>query len=208
MAIATKNSNNSLHSLELAGYGGAPADWSNCFYPDDLPPEWQMAYYANEFSTVLLPASFWQGKTDFQRLAESWLLETRDSFRFHAEITTSLLRSPEGMLACRQVMEVLGARLAGILLHEEALPELPASLAQYTCHVLQAGHWLAEAHTASAQQLGIWQAHQPLSPLALRERFTHLLQQAGGQDVLLFLDMPWASVEQVRLMQQLYGIAS
>ena len=42
------------HGLRLGARGWRHAHWENDFYPDDLPPDWQLAYYANEFSTVLV----------------------------------------------------------------------------------------------------------------------------------------------------------
>lgn len=33
------------------------------FYPDDLPEDWQLSYFANCFRTTLLPASLDTGRT-------------------------------------------------------------------------------------------------------------------------------------------------
>lgn len=35
-------------------------DWNGDYYPDDLPSDWQLAYYANDFNAVLLPQSRWR----------------------------------------------------------------------------------------------------------------------------------------------------
>lgn len=32
------------------------SSWLGSFYPEDLPEEWRLSYYANEFHTVLVPA--------------------------------------------------------------------------------------------------------------------------------------------------------
>jgi len=58
--------------------------WQNCFYPDDLPQDWRLSYYANEFSTVLVPQSQWQASwqaegADF----EQWAEDVPEGFRFY-----------------------------------------------------------------------------------------------------------------------------
>lgn len=42
--------------------------WQGSFYPDDLPTDWQLPYYANEFSTVLL--EYQQAKVSAPQLLE------------------------------------------------------------------------------------------------------------------------------------------
>lgn len=34
-------------------------DWLQSYYPDDLPPEWRLAYYANDCGCVLVPHRRW-----------------------------------------------------------------------------------------------------------------------------------------------------
>ena len=56
--------------------------WQNSFYPDDLPQDWRLAYYANEFSAVLVPASIWQAE---QVNLEDWADEVGQGFRFYLQ---------------------------------------------------------------------------------------------------------------------------
>lgn len=51
----------------LGTVGWERADWLGSYYPLDLPPEWRLAYYANDCSCVLLPAAAWCA-VDRQRL--------------------------------------------------------------------------------------------------------------------------------------------
>ncbi len=54
--------------------------WLGCFYPDDLPEDWRLSYYANEFSGVLLPQDKWcNDNADF----EQWLEDVPEGFRFY-----------------------------------------------------------------------------------------------------------------------------
>ncbi len=45
------------YKLHIGSYGWQHKTWDNSFYPDDLPMEWQFAYYANEYSVIMIP---WQ----------------------------------------------------------------------------------------------------------------------------------------------------
>ena len=47
-------------TLEVGGYGWRRRDWDEDFYPEDLPPDWRLAFYANEFQTVCVPAAYWR----------------------------------------------------------------------------------------------------------------------------------------------------
>ena len=73
------------------------------FYPDELPPEWRLSYYAHFFGCVLVSAAAWRAAGAAG--AASWLADTPAGFRF-------LLESGEGV---RVVAAVLGARCAGIV---------------------------------------------------------------------------------------------
>lgn len=62
--------------------GWRHAAWENSFYPDDLPQEWQLAYYGNEFDVTLIPADYWQQGLS---AVEAWLDETDTSPQFVCE---------------------------------------------------------------------------------------------------------------------------
>ena len=50
------------------------------FYPEDLPEDWRLTYYANEFSAVLLPRACWVG-VSLEQL-RVWRDDVSESFRF------------------------------------------------------------------------------------------------------------------------------
>lgn len=68
--------------LELAAYGWRGSEW-NFLYPDDLPSEWRLDYYANTFDTIVVPATAWQDATIDE--ARGWLDEVPAGFRFYWE---------------------------------------------------------------------------------------------------------------------------
>ncbi|MGB5564256.1 MAG: hypothetical protein WBN02_18285 [Sedimenticolaceae bacterium] len=45
--------------LLLGTVGWERPDWLQGYYPDDLPPEWRLAYYANDCGCVVLSAETW-----------------------------------------------------------------------------------------------------------------------------------------------------
>lgn len=88
----------------IASLGWDHAAWSGAFYPDDLPPEWRLAYYANEFRAVVVPAALWRGAD--AGTAAQWAADTAEGFRF-------LLEAAAGAPAAALV-QALGDRYAGM----------------------------------------------------------------------------------------------
>lgn len=46
-------------SLSLGAYNIFTDAWLNEFFPEDLPADWRIEYYSNEFDLLHLPASLW-----------------------------------------------------------------------------------------------------------------------------------------------------
>lgn len=189
-------------SLTLAAYGWCPADWLQAFYPDDLPEDWRNTYYANEFSTVLLAAGDWV-QPDAQ--ASHWREDLQADFSFYLEITPALLRADHWKAVQAAIETHLSGQVKGLLLPEACVSALPASW-QFPLHLLSLERLLAEMPAGAEAQTGILRAETRLSPQELRNTFEHLQQNTAHKDVVLFLDTPWVTLEQIRLMQQLYGV--
>ncbi|MES9872074.1 MAG: hypothetical protein ABW146_03105 [Candidatus Sedimenticola sp. 6PFRAG7] len=58
--------------------------WCGSFYPEDLPPEWRLTYYANEFRSVLLPADRWIDADE--EVIGSWCDDVHEAFSFFLEL--------------------------------------------------------------------------------------------------------------------------
>jgi hypothetical protein len=69
--------------IEIAACGWRGTEWDN-FYPDDLPAEWRLDYYANEFFAVAVPYQEWSQAADEVLL--SWMQQVTDDFRFYWEL--------------------------------------------------------------------------------------------------------------------------
>jgi hypothetical protein len=70
----------SNYSVYLGAVGWSHARWESDFYPEDLPKDWQLAFYSTQFRCVYLPYEMWRSASDKE--VADWLHETRDSFHF------------------------------------------------------------------------------------------------------------------------------
>lgn len=75
--------------INLGAYGWRHAHWLETFYPADLPEDWQLTYYSNEFNTVLVPADYWQAAADLD--CADWLDNVHHGFQFFVECHASML---------------------------------------------------------------------------------------------------------------------
>jgi len=99
----------------VAAYGWSHPDWCGKFYPEDLPEDWQLAYYSNEFRAVVVPASAWSGDDSVE--IERWLEDTSEEFVFYLEVVDLL--TDWDKLA--EAVKPLGDHLGGILLRPVAV---------------------------------------------------------------------------------------
>lgn len=203
--------------LELGARGWRHAHWCATFYPDTLPPDWQLSYYSNEFRHVLVPA-------EELALADAptvcgWCDDVNDEFQFWLEVqlaSTRVSPSPAHVLACSAD---LGSKLRGVLLRvapqvlsnlaplygylaatEARLQvhvDLPADVGDGVVqHVAAAGHSLCWRNrgTESARdcRIGMVPAESTRDLRALRVDVQAFLEQAGaGKEVhLLFEGAP------------------
>ena len=77
-------SENKLANLVVGARGWEHPRWLEAYYPDDLPEDWRLDYYSNEFGCVILPADLWM-MTD-EDVIEQWLEEAEDDFMFFLEL--------------------------------------------------------------------------------------------------------------------------
>ena len=91
-----------MMDIEIAAYGWQSSEWDD-FYPEDLPADWRLDYYANEFFAVVVPHGEWFVQEDDELL--SWQEQVSDDFRFYWEL-------PGDAVAAH-------ARLQHLLLNEE-----------------------------------------------------------------------------------------
>ena len=92
--------------IDIAAYGWEGESWRG-FYPADLPEDWHLDFYSNEFRSVVVPLDMWQGIT--ADMAEEWSYAVHAEFRFYFEATDGQITTPEQSVA----IELLGTQWGG-----------------------------------------------------------------------------------------------
>ncbi len=108
--------------------------WFDSFYPESLPEEWRLTYYANEFPCVLLPAAL---ASDIGR----WQEDTHETFRFHVAFPGTAALELERAL---EFAAKLGSRMGGIVCGSAGAPgarstDLARLLAERNVHIAMDG---------------------------------------------------------------------
>lgn len=85
--------------------------WHKDFYPEDLPEDWLLGFYANEFSVVYVPAAEWLDDTDITE----WLENVSASFRFILELPVSCLKSEECFFTALDKIQLFGEHCLGLV---------------------------------------------------------------------------------------------
>lgn len=96
--------------ITVAARGWAHPAWCSSFYPDDLPEDWQLSYYSNEFRAVLVPAAEFANVDPLE--VERWVEDASEEFEFYLEVED--LFTDWAKFA--RVAGLLGEQFKGILL--------------------------------------------------------------------------------------------
>ncbi|MGD8812331.1 MAG: hypothetical protein PVH16_06330 [Thioalkalispiraceae bacterium] len=103
------------HRVFIGACGWLHEAWQEQFYPQDLPGEWQLAYYGNEFPLVMVRQQEWRNGGE---VAE-WLDETDETPLFICELPLQLLEGD--LLAAAEPyldnIRQLAGRCLGIVCH-------------------------------------------------------------------------------------------
>lgn len=84
--------------------------WVGSYYPPDLPTDWRLTYYANDFSLVLVPQGRWVGAGPER--GRAWRNEVSERFRFYLELSDL---QPWALKRLPRWADALGTCLGGIL---------------------------------------------------------------------------------------------
>ena len=100
------------HRVLIGACGWKHSSWVDNFYDEDLPEDWQLGFYANEFPIVCVPSSDWIQVNDISE----WLDDISDSFRFIMEIPENILMDDAAYSGALTKIKSLGEACLGIVL--------------------------------------------------------------------------------------------
>ena len=93
-----------------------PEGWTaladvDAFYPEDLPDDWRLAYFANAFRSVLVPSAGWTSAPG--ETLQAWRADVHPGFRFYLGQPSRLDRAQ-----CARAAASLGPVLAAFVADE------------------------------------------------------------------------------------------
>ncbi len=209
------------YAVRIGAAGWEHPAWSDTFYPEDLPSEWRLAYYANAFPVVLMPARRLVAAGDGE--IADWRELADTGFRVLLEVVPHEIDS--GLL---ERVKALGDTAGGWVLGEgdgtgleAALAELaasglPVALEDGTLAVSRAEEdspgrvWRGEGPSTGLEQGRLAVIRIPAgeaTPRRLRDWLeTGLAVQDGRREVVLILEgapPPVETLEQAQLLLEL-----
>ncbi len=103
--------------------------WRGVLYPEDLPADWRLAYYALRFDVVML--SWFQVRSASVSTLIAWAADTDKEFRFIIRCA-----QPATLRELGPAQEVLGCRLAGVLLDQAPVTAGARAQCGYALHAV------------------------------------------------------------------------
>lgn len=118
--------------LEIGAAGWQYPSWSENFYPEELPQEWRLTFYSNEFRFCMIPWSDW-GSASPETL-EQWADDIDQPFRFFLQLPLDHLEHTS------KLPETLQQHIEGLVIYSDNelthIPDTLQTLAQqYTLHL-------------------------------------------------------------------------
>lgn len=195
-------------SIHLGARGWDFPAWCDGYYPQDLPADWRLAYYANDFSVVLVPQPCWVGAEPEQ--GRVWRDEVSDAFRFYLELTEP---QPFALARLPDWADSLGAGLGGILVSGTPGPSLEACFGGRLFQVLEMTHpTVSPRPLAGPGRVAVVARAETLGSLReQRDLFSELVTRFGSQGPIPFFmagnPPPSKVLLDARELAQLMGLA-
>lgn len=102
------------HRVLMGACGWKHSAWLNDFYDEDLPEDWRLGFYSNEFPVVYVPAVAWL--VDEVIDLSQWTEDVSDSFRFILELPADTLNDAAAFNAALTKAKSLGEFCLGLVL--------------------------------------------------------------------------------------------
>ena len=172
----------------------APDPW----FPEDLPEEWRLAYYANEYRAIWVPPAVW--RTGRLPDVRAWREDVGEDFRFVVEFDADL------PAAVAEALAPLGEQLHAVVAPQghpcdEVLREcVPACrwLTPESVYRGEAGEGPAGIARLNRAQLS--------TPRAMREQIEAFMAGHGEPAPLLFIEGSIGLLDDVRTLARLMGL--
>lgn len=87
-------------------------EWLDSFYSEDLPQDWQLGFYSNEFPLVYVPSADWIEEPDLTE----WIEDVNESFRFIFEVPAGYLLDDSLFEAMEEKIESIQDSCLGVVL--------------------------------------------------------------------------------------------
>jgi hypothetical protein len=102
--------------LLIGAWGWDHPAWVGPFYPEDMPAEWRLAYYAHAFGAVLVPAPVLAAAPP--GAVEAWALDAPSPFVFGAELGPPFdPADPASVAGFAARLSPLEARIAAVVVN-------------------------------------------------------------------------------------------
>ena len=180
-------------------------DREDTYYPEDLPEDWRLAYYANEHDSVWIPGEAWLGERWPDTAA--WHEDADEAFRFVAVFDERHRALPDPG-AIGRALAPLGEQLAVVIapgpvyaLLFDGQPPLPGMQ-----HVAPGQLWSPGTEIATGAVAGRVEASALDSPRAMRAVLEGFA--AAGRDGRVFLGVngPLSAIDDLRTLARLMGL--
>ena len=99
------------HRVLIGACGWKHAAWLDEFYSDDLPEDWQLGFYSNEFPVVYVSAGDWVDEANL----DEWIEDISDDFRFILQVPAEALNNESRFAALLTNIKKLGEHCLGIV---------------------------------------------------------------------------------------------
>ena len=99
------------HRVLMGTCGWNHKGWLDNFYSEDLPEDWQLGFYSNEFPVVYVAAEEWVNNEDLN----VWTEDVSENFRFVLEISGDILDDEQRFIAAVEKATLLNEFLLGLV---------------------------------------------------------------------------------------------
>ena len=184
-------------NIEIGAVGW---DRPDPFYPDDLPEDWHLAYYANAYRSVWVPVEVWLG--DALPDTAVWREDVDEAFRFVAALDerVSALPAPQ---AVGTALARLGEQLSAVVASEAVYAAVMPAGSTFT-RIDPAQVWSPDA--AGSAPIGRLDGATLNSPRAMREVLEAFAGMGEHPHRFLFVDGPLDRLADLRTLGGLMGI--